>query len=129
MHGYNRGLVRFTTRRADAMHAHLEPLENRTLMSTVPAGFTETLFGGHGFENGTALAFAPDGRLFVCTQAGQVRIIRNNTLLTTPFMSLNVDSTGERGLLGIAFDPNFATTRFVYVYYTVPGDSAAGIPA
>jgi glucose/arabinose dehydrogenase len=113
------------------MHAHLElePLENRTLMSTVPAGFTETLFGGHGFENGTALAFAPDGRLFVCTQTGQVRVIRNNTLLTTPFMSLNVDSTGERGLLGIAFDPNFATTRFVYVYYTVPGDSAAGIPA
>ena len=35
-------------------------------------------------------------------------------------MSLTVDSSGERGLLGIAFDPNFATNHYLYVYYTVP---------
>src|SRR5262249_39606229 len=35
-----------------------------------------------------------------------------------PFVSLTVDSSGERGLLGVAFDPNFASTQFVYVYYT-----------
>src|SRR5205823_6457285 len=37
----------------------------------------------------------------------------------TPFVSLTVDSSGERGLLGIAFDPNFGSNQFVYLYYTV----------
>jgi glucose/arabinose dehydrogenase len=40
-------------------------------------------------------------------------------LLSTPFGSLTVDSSGERGLLGIAFDPNFASNNYVYLYYTV----------
>jgi hypothetical protein len=34
-------------------------------------------------------------------------------------MTLTVDSSGERGLLGVAFDPNFAGNNFIYVYYTV----------
>lgn len=65
------------------------------------------------------MAFAPDGRLFVCLQAGQVRVIKNGSLLPAPFLDIIVDSSGERGLLGIAFDPNFATNHYVYVYYTV----------
>ena len=69
----------------------------------------------------TAMAFSPDGRLFVCLQGGQLRVIKNGALLPTPFVSLTVDSSGERGLLGVTFDPNFASNQFVYVYYTVPG--------
>ena len=65
------------------------------------------------------MAFAPDGRLFVCQQGGQLRVIKTGSLLSTPFVSLTVDSSGERGLLGIAFDPNFATNHYLYVYYTV----------
>jgi len=65
--------------------------------------------------------FAPDGRLFVCLKDGQLRVIKNGVLLATPFVTLTVDNAGERGLLGVAFDPNFATNNFVYVYYTVPG--------
>jgi glucose/arabinose dehydrogenase len=64
------------------------------------------------------MAFAPDGRLFVSQQGGQLRVFKNGALLATPFVSLTVDSNGERGLLGVAFDPNFATNHFVYVYYT-----------
>lgn len=64
------------------------------------------------------MAFAPDGRLFVCQQTGQLRVIKNGALLPTPFVSLSVDSSGERGLLGIAFDPNFSSNNFLYVYYT-----------
>ena len=64
------------------------------------------------------MAFSPDGRLFVCKQTGQLRVIENNQLLATPFVSLTVDSSGERGLLGVAFDPNFTVNQFVYVYYT-----------
>jgi glucose/arabinose dehydrogenase len=65
------------------------------------------------------MEIAPDGRVFVCLQAGSLRVIKNGTLLATPFVTLNVDPNGERGLLGIAFDPNFATNNFLYLYYTV----------
>jgi glucose/arabinose dehydrogenase len=64
------------------------------------------------------MAFAPDNRLFVCEQDGALRVLKNGALLTTPFVSLSVESTGERGLLGVAFDPNFAANQLVYVYYT-----------
>ena len=67
------------------------------------------------------MAFAPDGRLFVTEQGGALRVVKNGALLRTPFARLTVDSAGERGLLGMAFDPDFAANRFVYVYYTVPG--------
>jgi glucose/arabinose dehydrogenase len=85
--------------------------------ATLPNGFTETIFAS-GLSSPTAMAFAPDGRLFVCQQGGQLRVIQNGTLLPTPFVSLTVNSTGERGLLGVAFDPNFAVNQYVYVYYT-----------
>jgi glucose/arabinose dehydrogenase len=85
--------------------------------ATLPTGFTETLVAS-GLSSPTAMAFAPDGRLFVCQQGGQLRVIKNGTLLATPFVTLTVSSAGERGLLGVTFDPDFANNRFVYVYYT-----------
>lgn len=91
--------------------------------ATLPSGFVETTFAG-GLSAPTAMDFAPDGRLFVCLQTGNLRVIKNGALLPTPFLSLTVDSSGERGLLGVAFDPNFSVNHFVYVYYTVPGSTA-----
>ena len=87
--------------------------------ATLPVGFTETSFAS-GLSSATAMQFAPDGRLFVCQQGGALRVVKNGALLATPFLSLTVDANGERGLLGVAFDPNFAVNHFVYVYYTVP---------
>jgi glucose/arabinose dehydrogenase len=84
---------------------------------TLPTGFTDETFVS-GLSSPTAMAFAPDGRLFVCQQGGQLRVVKNGALLTTPFSTVTVNSSGERGLLGVAFDPNFATNQFVYVYYT-----------
>ena len=91
----------------------------RATAANLPSGFTEEQFGGNLSSSPTAMAFAPDGRLFVCQQGGQLRVIKTGSLLSTPFVSLTVDSSGERGLLGIAFDPNFATNHYLYVYYTV----------
>jgi glucose/arabinose dehydrogenase len=85
--------------------------------ATLPAGFTETRVAT-GLSNPTAMAFAPDGRLFVCLQGGQLRVIKNGALLPTPFLTVTVNSAGERGLLGVTFDPQFASNGFVYVYYT-----------
>ncbi len=86
-----------------------------------------------GLSRPTAMAVAPDGRIFVCergtnngggTTTARVRVIKNGVLLGTPFTSITVDnkavSANERGLLGIAVDPNFASNRFVYTYYTAP---------
>ena len=85
--------------------------------ASLPSGFTETAISG--LSNPTAMEIAPDGRLFVCQQSGALRVIKNGVLLPTPFLALTVDANGERGLLGIAFDPNFASNNFLYVYYTV----------
>ena len=82
-----------------------------------PAGFSEVLVTG-SIGNPTAMAFAPDGRIFVCRQNGELRIIKNGSLLATPFLTVSVNSSGERGLLGVAFHPDFENNNFVYVYYT-----------
>ena len=86
--------------------------------ATLPSGFTESQVGSDLGGPPTAMAFAPDGRLFVCLQTGQLRVIKNGSLLSTPFVTLSVNSSGERGLLGVAFDPDFASNHYVYVYYT-----------
>jgi glucose/arabinose dehydrogenase len=91
--------------------------------ATLPSGFRETILTS-GLASPTAMALAPDGRIFVCQQGGRLRVIKNGTLLTASFLTLTVDSSGERGLLGVAFDPAFTTNQFVYVYYTVPGSPA-----
>jgi glucose/arabinose dehydrogenase len=88
--------------------------------ATLPSGFTQAVVAS-GISNPTAMAFAPDGRLFVCQQGGQLRVVKNGALLATPFLTVSTDTNGERGLLGVAFDPSFASNGFVYVYYTVPG--------
>jgi glucose/arabinose dehydrogenase len=86
----------------------------------LPTGFAEQRVT-EDLDNPTAMQFAPDGRLFVCQQGGALRVVKNGVLLSAPFVELEVDSDGERGLLGVAFHPEFATNGFVYVYHTVPG--------
>ncbi|HEU4795079.1 MAG TPA: PQQ-dependent sugar dehydrogenase [Pyrinomonadaceae bacterium] len=85
--------------------------------ATVPAGFTDAVVAS-GLNNPTAMALAPDGRIFVCQQGGALRVIKNGVLLATPFLTVPVDSSGERGLLGVAFDPNFVSNQLIYIYYT-----------
>lgn len=85
---------------------------------TFPIGF-ERVPVVTGISSPTVMAFAPDGRIFVAQQNGALRVIKDGTLLTTPFITLSsVSSLGERGLIGIAFDPEFSTNGYVYLYYT-----------
>ena len=76
-----------------------------------------------------ALAFAPDGRLFVTERRGRIRVIRHDTLAPEPWASLPVREFAqggeESGLMGIAIDPQFDRTRRVYVCYTHPGPPPA----
>ncbi len=93
------------------------PLGRSRAASNLPPGFQDTTIVT-GLDNPTAMQFAPDGRLFVAEQGGRLRVIKGGVLLPTPFLRLDVNADGERGLLGVAFDPAFATTQFVYVFYT-----------
>jgi glucose/arabinose dehydrogenase len=65
-----------------------------------------------------------NGRLFVAQQNGDLRVVKDGALLGPPFVHLTVDSSGERGLLGVTLDPSFDTNHYLYLYYTVPGSPA-----
>lgn len=85
---------------------------------TLPVGFSQVLVAG-GITAPTTMAIVPDGRLFVAQQNGLLRVVKNDTLLSQPFLSLSVNTDGERGLLGVAVDPNFSLNQYVYVCYTI----------
>jgi glucose/arabinose dehydrogenase len=81
-----------------------------------------------GLRNPLDLQAAPGDRerLYVVEQGGRIRVIRNGQLQATPFLDVSgrISSGGERGLLGLAFHPQFATSRRLFVNYTNPrGDT------
>jgi hypothetical protein len=71
----------------------------------------------------SAMAVTPDGRTLVTNLNGVVSVVSGGAVLPTPAITLPVLSAPgtERGLLGIALDPNFATNGYVYMYYEIPG--------
>src|SRR5687768_10045354 len=62
-------------------------------------------------------------RLFIVEKTGTIKILELNSgqVLATPFLTVPVDTASERGLLGLAFDPNYASNGLFYVYRTSPG--------
>jgi glucose/arabinose dehydrogenase len=98
----------------------LEVLEGRWTPAALPVGFSESVVAG-GLVNPTAMEFSPTGLLFVAEQVGPMKVFQNGTQLRANFFRdapISVDASGERGLLGIAFDPDYASNHYVYVYYT-----------
>ena len=83
---------------------------------------------GLNFPTAMATAPAPDGRIFVTELVtGNIRVVTPTATLlpwqlqTTPFAHLPVVTGNEKGLLGIAVDPNFSSNHFVYAFYTAAG--------
>lgn len=93
------------------------PLEPRWVPVALPAGYTATQVVSR-LGAPSVMEFAPDGRLFLAGQDGTIRIVKDDALLPAPFARLAVTVEGERGLSGLAFDPDFATNSYLYVYYT-----------
>lgn len=87
--------------------AHAEP----------PVSFRSTPIVTTGINNPTTLAFAPDGRLFIAERGGAVKIYQDGALLPEPFIQLPAWEEGDRGLLGIALDPDFSNNHYVYLHY------------
>ena len=86
----------------------------------LPTGFQEsTAFTG--LVNPSAIEFAPDGRVFVAEKRGVIKVFDNLADQTpTVFADLNANvyNFWDRGLLGLALDPNFPASPYVYVLYT-----------
>jgi glucose/arabinose dehydrogenase len=101
-----------------------QPVANHvTLVPTIPSGLTQPI----GIVN------AGDGsnRLFIVEQPGKIRVWKNGVLLGTPFLDLSgsiqdcaTTCSGERGLLGLAFHPDYESNGFFYVFYTRKNDAA-----
>ena len=114
------GRTRRRKKRLTSRRCGYEALEAKTLLSAVPTGFTETQVAA-AISSPTSLDIAHDGRVFVAQQNGVIRVIKNDVMLSQPFVNLTTDSSNEHGLLGIALDPNFDTNHYIYVFYTATG--------
>ena len=98
-----------------------------------PVGFiSETVIPVGAASAPTALAFTPDGRMLVTLQGG-VLLVKNGAAVATTALSFNTGNTGadpmicaggERGLLGVAVDPQFLSNRFIYLFYTARNGNA-----
>ncbi|MBA2713570.1 MAG: PQQ-dependent sugar dehydrogenase, partial [Rubrobacteraceae bacterium] len=87
-------------------------------VAAVPSGFDERKV--IDVPEPTGLAFTPDGRMLVGSQPGQLYVVANGSRSKALDLGPDVCSNSERGLLGVAVDPDFkdAGHKFVYLYYT-----------
>ena len=76
----------------------------------------------NGLTKPTAMKIAPNGNIYVCEQAGRLKVLKNGELRAGNLVILNANTEGpsntERGLLGLALDPDFPTNNYIYLYYT-----------
>ncbi|MEQ9409730.1 MAG: PQQ-dependent sugar dehydrogenase [Fuerstiella sp.] len=86
-----------------------------------------------GFVQGISFAEAADGTIFVAEKEGRVKVVQNGQIVGTLIdMTDEVDSIQDRGLLGIAVDPQFDQNGFIYLQYVAdltPGDDSLSTPA
>ena len=76
---------------------------------------------GSGFASPVDIAHCGDSRLFIVEQDGLIRILNTNgTINTLPFLNISslTNQSGEQGLLGMAFHPNYSSNGFFYINYT-----------
>lgn len=71
-----------------------------------------------GLEVPWGIAFLPNGDMLVTERAGRVRLVQDGKLRPQPVATINVSTSGEGGLLGIATHPDVASNRLFYIYYT-----------
>jgi glucose/arabinose dehydrogenase/PKD repeat protein len=85
---------------------------------TAPGFEAETLISG--LTGATGIAFAPDGRAFVIEKAGRLKVAQPDSATATQILDISnhVNDYGDRGLLGVAVDADFADNGYVYLLYT-----------
>ena len=100
-----------------------------SLVASTESAQISTQLVASGLESPLFVTSPPDdARLFVVQQNGIIRIVLGGSLLPEPFLDLSsiVTFSGEQGLLGMAFHPDYAMNGFFYVIYSTPGSGVAG---
>lgn len=102
----------------------------------LPHGFTVQLWA-EGLQRSTAMAFAPDGTLYVAEQwTGEIRLVRNGIVLEEPRIKIaqteelqgtDPDRAGERGLVGMTLHPQFAENGLIFAYATLGNSPTGGV--
>jgi glucose/arabinose dehydrogenase len=87
------------------------PTNTNVVVREIVSGLSDPLY---------LTAPAGDARLFIVEKIGRIRIVKDGQLLATPFLDIrpNLTSGGERGLLSMAFHPQYAQNGFFYINYT-----------
>ena len=102
----------------------------------LPPGFVDEVFAD-GLLAPRAMAFAPDGSLYIAERGSDfttdinfasIRWFKDGALVSTRTATFEVCGDGERGLLGLGLDPDFAGNGFMYVYYTRWSQEGSGLP-
>ena len=90
---------------------------SRAAMAAPPGFQPQTVVSGLNLP--TSFAFTPDGRIFIAEKSGVVRVFKNGALLPTPLIDISakVNNYWDRGLIGMALDPNFAANGYIYLLY------------
>lgn len=83
----------------------------------LPVGFAKVQLA-KGLKNPTAIAFGPNGDIYIAQQKGAILLYRGGAVQATPVITIPADTGTETGVLGLALDPNFATNGYMYVAYT-----------
>jgi glucose/arabinose dehydrogenase/PKD repeat protein len=99
--------------------------------AALPPGFQESVVFS-GLSNPTALRFSPDGRIFVAEKNGRIKVfdgLGDPTPTLFADLSTNVYNFWDRGLLGLALDPDFPADPWVYVLYTYDHELGSLAPA
>ncbi len=88
------------------------------LVPVIPSGLSQPVFAGGAGDS--------SGRLFIVEQTGRIRVLQSGASATTVFLDVQskVVSSGERGLLGLAFHPQYAANGRFFVFYTRVSDAA-----
>ncbi len=115
--------IPFVVNSINSHHVSAAHTTSAATLPGVPSGFTKTQLA-HGLKDPTVFAFAPNGDIYIGEQAGIILIYRNGAVLSTPVVTLNTDGSGEKGLLGLTLDPNFATNGYMYISYTTLDEHA-----
>jgi glucose/arabinose dehydrogenase/PKD repeat protein len=93
--------------------------KTHSVAASPPANFQNTPIVTSGLDGPSGFEVAPDGRIFILERTGKVKIFKNGQLLSAPFADLPSVASGDRGMIGIAFDPDYGVSNnYVYFYYT-----------
>jgi glucose/arabinose dehydrogenase len=106
---------------ATVIYAYLVAILAPQAHAAPPAGFQSSTVILN-LQEPTTLVFTPDNRMFIAERGGRIRVVQPNATAydSSPLLQLtNIDTEGgERGLVGLALDPNFAANNYYYVFYT-----------